>query len=344
MLPKKQHMPNKPYRWGYKMFVLAGGETGICYDFIFYTGKGDKTEHGFCTNIVISLCETVPRSIGHQLFCDNFYTTIQLQVELMKLGIFCVGTIRPNRLQSLSMRDGEDLSREGRGSMDYRVAEVDGVQLCATRWFDNNAMNCLSTIHGCEPIDSVRRWSTKEKKHIQIQRPNVIKAYKQHLGGVDLIDMLIALYRIKVRSKKYYIKIIFHLIDLSIVNAWLLYRRHCTQNRLGKKDVLTLLEFRIDVATVLLKPIAPERPKQRGRPSRQLASMSGESSRKPRSTTVRHPRPNERKDGFDHWPSSTTKGRCRYQGCQGYSTILCSKCKVRLCLNRRNDCYRRYHK
>ncbi|CAF4667738.1 unnamed protein product, partial [Didymodactylos carnosus] len=32
----KQHMPNKPHRWGYKMFLLAGGESGICYDFLFY--------------------------------------------------------------------------------------------------------------------------------------------------------------------------------------------------------------------------------------------------------------------------------------------------------------------
>ncbi|CAF1405413.1 unnamed protein product [Rotaria sordida] len=37
----KQHMPLKPNRWGYKMFVLAGGESGICYDFIFYTGKAE---------------------------------------------------------------------------------------------------------------------------------------------------------------------------------------------------------------------------------------------------------------------------------------------------------------
>ncbi|CAF1094970.1 unnamed protein product [Rotaria sp. Silwood1] len=35
----KQHMPLKPNRWGYKMFVLAGGESGICYDFIFYTAE-----------------------------------------------------------------------------------------------------------------------------------------------------------------------------------------------------------------------------------------------------------------------------------------------------------------
>ena len=30
----KQHMPKKPHRWGYKMFVLAGGDSGISLFFI----------------------------------------------------------------------------------------------------------------------------------------------------------------------------------------------------------------------------------------------------------------------------------------------------------------------
>ena len=92
----KQHMPLKPNHWGYKMFVLAERDSGICYDFIFYTGKGEKSEYGFCTRIVLVLCETVPRGMNYKLYCDNFYTTIALQVELYKLGIFAVGTVRSN--------------------------------------------------------------------------------------------------------------------------------------------------------------------------------------------------------------------------------------------------------
>ncbi|CAF4676307.1 unnamed protein product, partial [Rotaria magnacalcarata] len=264
----KQHMPNKPNRWGYKMFLLAGGESGICYDFVFYTGKGNKQEHGFCTDIVLDPCETVPRFINHKLYFDNYFTTIRLQVELKKLGIFSVGTVRPNRLLDLTMKTAKDLSSNGRGAMDHRVTEVEGVELCVTRWYDNNVVNCLSTLHGCQPIDSVQRWSSKEKKHVLITRPNVIKAYNEHMGGVDLVDMLVSLYRINVRSKKYYIKIIFHLIDLSVVNAWLLYRRHCSQLKLSKKNVMSLLSFRINVASVLLKssPLPPPIIK-RGRPS-----------------------------------------------------------------------------
>ncbi|CAF4614156.1 unnamed protein product [Rotaria socialis] len=160
----KQHMPNKPNRWGYKMFLLAGGESGICYDFILYAGKSDKQEYGFCTNIVLDLCATVPRAINHKVYCDNYFTTIRLQVELKKLGIYTVGTVKPNRLTDLTMKNKKELSSEDRGAMDHRIAEVDGVTLCVTRWYDNNVVNCLSTLHDCEPLYPAERWSSQQKK------------------------------------------------------------------------------------------------------------------------------------------------------------------------------------
>ncbi|CAM4813148.1 unnamed protein product [Rotaria magnacalcarata] len=159
----KQHMPNKPNRWGYKMLVLAGGKTGICYDFIRYTGKGESPQYDFCTNIVLDLCETVSRLMNHKIYFDNYFTTIRLQVELKRLGIYAGGTVRFNRLPDLVMKTKQESTREGRGAMDYRIAEVDGVELCATRWYDNNVVNCLSTLHGCDNTDLTKRWSSKEK-------------------------------------------------------------------------------------------------------------------------------------------------------------------------------------
>ena len=88
----KQHMLKKPNRWGYKMFLLAGSESGICYDFVFYIGKANTTEHGFCMDITLELYETVPPMMNYKLYCDNYFTTIRLQVGLKKLGIFSVHT------------------------------------------------------------------------------------------------------------------------------------------------------------------------------------------------------------------------------------------------------------
>lgn len=134
-------------------------------------------------------------------------------------------------------------------------------------------------------------------------------------GGVDLIDMLVSFYRINNRSKKYYMKIIFHLIDLSIVNGWLLYRRDCSQFKLQKREIMSLLQFRVKMAEALLKPVVPKCSIQRGRPSLRLQSKENTPSKHPRAAPIQPPSASTRLDGFNHWPMATSKGRCRYHGC-----------------------------
>lgn len=307
-----------------------------------YTGKSARSYFGFCTDIVLTLCETVPRMINHKIYTDNYFTTIRLQVELKKLGIFSVGTVRSNRLPGITMKGTKQLSREGRGSTDHRLTQVDGVELCATRWYDNNAVDCLSTLHACESMDKVERWSAKEKKRILVKRPNVIKLYNQYMGGVDLNDMLVSLYRINIRSKKYYMKLIFHLIDECIVNGWLLYRRHCSQLRVPKTEIRSLLEFRVDVADALLKSTVATPTKRRGRPVTQQL-LKRDRAGPTRVLPARMPLAAVRLDDSNHWPIVTSKGRCRNPGCDSHTTIFCSKCQIRLCLSAKQNCFVAFH-
>ena len=67
-----------------------------------------------------------------------------------------------------------------------------------------------------------RRWSKKEGRFIEIERPTMVVEYNSHMGGVDLCDMLLSLYRIHHRSTKYYMHIIFYCIGVAVVNGWLL--------------------------------------------------------------------------------------------------------------------------
>jgi hypothetical protein len=68
------------------------------------------------------------------------------------------------------------------------------------------------------------------------------------MGGVDLVDSVMALYRTTVRSKKYYHKIFFHLLVLMYVNAWFLYCRDATG-----EDQISFLNFKIGIVQGLLK-------------------------------------------------------------------------------------------
>lgn len=67
------------------------------------------------------------------------------------------------------------------------------------------------------------------------------------MGGVDLVDMLTALYRTKLRMKKFYMRIFGQLIDLAINNAWVLFKRdYLVVN--GDNTKMPLKKFRLLVA------------------------------------------------------------------------------------------------
>ena len=73
------------------------------------------------------------------------------------------------------------------------------------------------------------------------------------MRGVDLADMLIALYRTTITSKRWYLKVLFHCVDIAKVNVWLLYRRHCDQQKVPKKSQMLLLKFTSSIALALTK-------------------------------------------------------------------------------------------
>ncbi|KAF3834759.1 hypothetical protein F7725_027317 [Dissostichus mawsoni] len=77
-----------------------------------------------------------------------------------------------------------------------------------------------STCTGQSPSDVAQRWSKKEKKMLNIQRPFSVKLYNQHMGGVDLMDQCVAMYPHRRKNKRWYIKVFFHFLDVTTVNAW----------------------------------------------------------------------------------------------------------------------------
>ena len=113
---------------------------------------------------------------------------------------------------------------------------------------------CLScfNIFRMKAEKTVQHWDSKKKHHIQVQCPHIAASYNASMGGADLADTLIALYRTKIMTKKrWHLKIIFHIVDIWKVNAWLLYLCHCKQNSTMSKHQMSLLSFVIDVFLAL---------------------------------------------------------------------------------------------
>lgn len=335
----KQYVKNKPHKWGIKVFARAG-VSGIIYDFEVYVGKGTtekSTELGISGDIVMRLSQYIPRNKNFKLYTDNFFTSYHLFARLKEQGIWSTGTVRLNRLKGINLLEDNILKKKRRGSYDFSTESQENIT--AVKWFDNKSVSLISTFIGVHPMDTVKRWSQSEKKFVNIDRPQIVKNYNLNMGGVDLNDMLVALYRTKIGVKRYYLRIVFHLLDICIVNAWLLYRRDCGLHNIGKYK--RLIVFRSEIGHALLHCNSlPQRKK--GRPS-----SSRENTPENRATVKRPvvPRPIDDiiLDKKDHWPIHIEpKMRCRF--CQAYSRVSCEKCKVALCLTKDRNCFKLFHR
>lgn len=89
------------------------------------------------------------------------------------------------------------------------------------------------------------------KLRIPIERPAIVKEYNSFMGSIDLHDMLVEIYRTYIKFKRYYIRIVFHIIDMCVVNSWLMCKSLCEQLNIINHD--SLLTFKMNIALGLLK-------------------------------------------------------------------------------------------
>ena len=78
-------------------------------------------------DIVIKLCETLPKKANHIIYFDNYFNFLELQLALKSEGIWSVGTIRANRLRGCNLKTEKDLRKEGGGSSDSKVDANSGL-------------------------------------------------------------------------------------------------------------------------------------------------------------------------------------------------------------------------
>lgn len=330
----KQHNKAKPHKWGIKLFALAS-KSGIIHDFEVYVGKGTLNSTsglGLSGDIVVRLSEIIPKNENFKLSFDNWYTSYNLMTDLKYKGILAIGTVRSNRMAGCQFINDKDLKKSGRGTYDCKVDTNNGIIAC--KWVDTKIVNLFSNYVGPEPTDNVKRWSNTQKKKVDVQRPNMVKEYNAFMGVVDLHNMLVELYRINIKCKRYYLRIIFHMIDMCVVNSWIMYRRDCKELKINKYEPLVV--FKYNIALALLRS-GKDKIKKRGRP----ATTSNISPCTKKYKISARPNNDIRFDGYHHWPESITdkKKLC----IKSYTTTMCSKCYVSLCYNGNKNCFREYH-
>ncbi|KAJ0177483.1 hypothetical protein K1T71_007492 [Dendrolimus kikuchii] len=313
----KQYLPNKPHKWGFKLYVMCSVK-GYAHKFEIYTGQEnerlpDEPDFGPVGNVVVRLARGVPRHINHIIYFDNFYTSVPLVTYLAKQGIYSLGTVQSNRLVNCKLPDKKTMMKKSvpRGTYEEQMTEFDGIDLTAVTWKDNKVVTFLSSYVGAEPVGQVERFDKANKTRIKISCPHIIKEYNAHMGGVDLMDSFIGRYRIAMRSRKWYLRIFYHLLDMRVINSWLVYKNLKTTE--ANSSVLNLCNYRLELAEVLAKVNNSfELCNKRGRPSTSN-SVEMEIQAKKRRGPAQHIPPKDlRTDNVGHWPGNCVSSDTSY--------------------------------
>lgn len=171
---------------------------------------------GLGAKVVLALCKSIKDPACSVVYFDNFFTSFELiKILREEYGIFSLGTIRSNRLRGANENldtDKQLQKKKGRGSFSQVVCHENKV--CVIKWSDNKCVTVASSYVDSYPVGQINRYNKNSKKREPVPCPEIIKHYNAHMGGVDLADMLIALYRTELKEHRWYLPVVSQIIDM----------------------------------------------------------------------------------------------------------------------------------
>jgi len=257
--PVRQYLPSKPTKWGLKVWCVVDAVSKYVYSFEVYTGaslavslrgaaRGEaKTGYTVVSNLTEGL-----HGKHHIVFTDNFFTSPKLLADLAVKDTFGCGTVRSNRIGlPKAITNTKLFAKYPQGTLDWRMHK--SRMLAAVTWVDKKPVMLLSSIYRPIPLPG-EECSVKRRVHGTekwFDTSPIHKAYSKWMRGVDVADQMRGTYTTQVRSKKWWHRLFYFLLDTAVVNSYVLYKSMCAT--LGFKPK-THLNFQLKLVEELCAP------------------------------------------------------------------------------------------
>jgi hypothetical protein len=248
------------------VWCLADSKSKFVYNFEIYCGKNPNGPEGqaptrvgegnMARNVVLGLMEGLEGK-GHVLVTDNYFSSIGLFTELANRDIYATGTMRSNRVglpsefKNLHMWD-----RSIQGTLEWKMHASKGV--ASVMWKDKRPVILIST-HAVP----VQPPCTHPDLLVKVPRRNgavrdaihtspIHFEYTNCMRGVDVADQLRASYSCQTRSHKWWHRVLFFLIDTTVVNMYIIYLSLLRRQRVPSRP-MTHLQFKTQLCHALLQ-------------------------------------------------------------------------------------------
>jgi len=226
-----------------------------------------------------------------------------LLLHLRKKGVRCIGTIKKNRVHS----DKKLLDKLEKNQIKFYSNSPDN-SLLFILWEDRNTVRMMTNMYLTKTTTS--KVTSGDKVTTQT-KPDAALEYNKYAKGVDRCNELSTEYSYPHRSKKWWKPIFYHILQVCITNALIIFKE-ITKQKITHKEFIESI----------------------------IVSLLGEPKKQKIKTKDKLHLPTY----ID--PKNKTQGRCKMEDCTGKPLWKCSTCSSRdknvyLCIP---ECWGKFHK
>ncbi|KAK1947367.1 PiggyBac transposable element-derived protein 4 [Phytophthora citrophthora] len=251
--PTRQYLKAKPHKWGIKLFLTLEVYCGKAQH-AAEVGNVPESQRSADPNtgpcaVIRNLEAVLPapqNEVYHLVVTDRFYTSVQLAFQLLQRNVFSIGTILGDRVgypQEIVEKNRDRPQRIEHGATRVAVARNCAL-VTGLVWWDRKPVQFLGT-GSSRAMETCRMYAlrvgrrtrgTGGRRHV-VPCPAMVRDYYRWMGGVDIHDQFrLQQYSLQLQTwcKKYYKAIVIRLVEVAIVNAYIVFRE--AQKRMNLKQ------------------------------------------------------------------------------------------------------------